>query len=61
MKVPFYKGMDSKTMLAAELLIIKHVQECNFSSKGKLVLAGKKLRSGRKVDANIGQWFAHGW
>ena len=31
-------------MLEAELLIIKHVQECNFSSDMELVRAGKKLR-----------------
>ena len=43
-KDPISKCMDSKTMLAAELLIIKHVQECNFSSDMELVRAGKKLR-----------------
>ena len=43
-KDPISKCMESETMLAAELLIIKHVQECNFSSDMELVRAGKKLR-----------------
>ena len=43
------KFMNSETVLAAELLIIKHVQESNFSSDMELVRAGKKLRCDRPL------------